>query len=81
MARVYPCRTLEHLSNYIEQAAGANSALIFGLSADPETAREQKRQIPALFRGFKGNILLLVPSLNNDVSELTRGRTTTILPC
>ncbi|WP_271271682.1 ATP-binding protein [Aliamphritea hakodatensis] len=74
VARVYPCRTLEHLNNYIEQAPGINSALIFGLSADPDTAREQKRHIPALFRGFKGNILLLVPSLNNDVSELTRGQ-------
>ncbi len=72
VARIYPCRTLQQLSNYLEQVSGVNSALMFGLSADPAIAREQKQHIPALFRGFKGNIMLLVPSLNNDVTEITR---------
>lgn len=72
VTQITPCRTLQHLSSQLQHTSGSNSSLIFGLSADPDIAHQQKRSIPEIFKGFKGNILLLVPSLNNDVTELTQ---------
>ncbi|MEH6577310.1 MAG: ATP-binding protein [Amphritea sp.] len=68
--RVQQCATLPELLNTIKYVDSITSSLIFGVSANPDIAKQQKLKIPKLFASFKGNILLVAPALGADISEL-----------
>ena len=72
VGKITACGSLQNLREHISHTSGVNNGLIFGLSANPEIAAQQKRSIPEIFSSFKGNIMLLVPSLNNDVTNMTQ---------
>ncbi|RTE66739.1 response regulator [Amphritea opalescens] len=71
-AKVHACATLQSLEKTLAQVQEQSSALIFGLSANPDIANQQKLKIAGLFSSFKGNILLLMPALTGNVSEYTQ---------
>ncbi len=70
VARTYACGTLPALMDTLRNINSANGALIFGLSAHPDIANQQKRKMPDLFSAFKGNILLLTPARDIETTDL-----------
>lgn len=69
-SKLHPCATLQHLEENLTSIDSSQSSLIFGLSANPDIAYQQKLKIPALFSAFKGNILLLAPAVNAEINQL-----------
>lgn len=69
VSKVHACATLQELEKAISNTQRDSSALIFGLSANPDIAKQQKLKITTIFASFKGNILLLMPALTGNLDE------------
>lgn len=69
VSNVHACATLQELEKALSNTQMSSSALIFGLSANLDIAKQQKLKMATIFNSFKGNILLLMPALTGNIDE------------
>ncbi|MDO6565219.1 ATP-binding protein [Amphritea sp. 1_MG-2023] len=69
VAKIQTCATIQGLEKTLSNVQQEKTSLIFGLSANPDIAHQQKQKIAEIFASFKGNILLLMPALVGSLDE------------
>ena len=72
--QIHSCATLPSLHATLSTLSTQNAGLIFGLSANPDIANQQKLKMREIFNSFNGNILLLTPTLGNQLPDLNELR-------
>ena len=71
VSKIEQCATMQSLESTLSRTDDRDTSLIFGVSANPDLATQQKLKLNSIFNSFKGRILLITPAIAGHFTELS----------